>query len=310
MKEKFHPQKLKPRLQSKKSKFFINGWFIAGIILLVYITKEIISSPFINQKERINVVFYGRDTIFYSLGLADNLNYLIYFYPDIKVVVPGGYGRYRVGGIKKLVNLEKKPELFKKTFSLATSSFIDYYFYLPGDQVYYGNNLEKDDNFLPPVQSFFFSCSNARFFDRLYLFFNLITRKKSDFIRLKNQIEIVDQEKTISINDQAKTYFGFFYKKTYRNEKANVQIIYTKSDETAVSISNIIEGEGIRVVDFSFEKNKKTKENCQIIYKNTSVLKSARGLASFFNCQLTIGKPEISDIIFKLGKLEDEWAVN
>ena len=67
----------------------------------------------------------------------------------------------------------------------------------------------------------------------------------------------------------------------------------------------MIDGEGIRVVDLSQEKE--VDKNCQVITKKLSLI--SQNIARYFNCKIRIGETTVSDIILKLGNLEKEWAV-
>ncbi|MEK7633450.1 MAG: hypothetical protein AAB437_01250, partial [Patescibacteria group bacterium] len=74
-------------------------------------------------------------------------------------------------------------------------------------------------------------------------------------------------------------------------------------------IGQMIEGEGIRVVDLSDQGNNLPK--CLLVSnKETSKSKTSLRLADFFKCRTQIGETTVSDIILELGSLEKEWAVN
>ena len=81
--------------------------FFIIIGLVYYLFKSITGSVFLKGRDKINVVFYGENTRFYSLD-QKNISYLLSFPSSIKVMVPGGYGEYKVGAIGKLASLEKK----------------------------------------------------------------------------------------------------------------------------------------------------------------------------------------------------------
>lgn len=293
----------------KEKQWFIKPFYLTAFLLILLIVNGLRSSLFFKHGERVNVVFYDREPIFYSLGIDDGINYYINFYPDIKVTVPGGYGRYRVGGLKKIVALEKKSEIFKKAFSVATSSFINLYFYTKGEDVYYGKNPDEDRFLIPSVQQFFFSSSNAGFADRCYIFFRLIGKRKSDFIEIGPEKKIVQNEELFASEELIKNYQGYFYKKTYRNENLNVQIVYTKSLLTAKTIGSIIEGEGTRVVDFSEADKNLINASCRVIEDSQRFSQTAIHLSDFFKCSLVKGKIEISDIILELGSVEADWEI-
>ncbi|MDO8609531.1 MAG: hypothetical protein Q7R95_03200 [bacterium] len=266
------------------------GLTIFLVIFMYFVYKNIASSIIFKNKDRINLIFYSSQAVYYSLG-SGNVNYVIPFSPDDQILIPGGYGNYRIGAIGKLISLENKPEIYKRAFSSATSSFIDLYFYVPKSSIYYGNDFQK--NLLPSYQNILFTKSNATLLDRIYLLFSFLNRNKNQF-------------KVINETEFFKHYQGFFYKKIYRNIKDNVQIIYSKSYKTALLVSRMIEGEGIRVVDLTQVDlvNKKCTVTQQNMFSKTSI-----DLAEFFGCNLIKGSTNMSDIIITLGKLEKEWGV-
>lgn len=251
------------------------------------------------------MVFYGPKTVFYSIAF-DDINYRLLFPSDVAILVPGGYGYYKAGAVGKLVALEKKPDLFRKTFSANSFSFTDLYFF-PKDLTVYNNSAEEA--VIPSFKEIFFSSSNANFFDRIFIFSRFIDKRSSQFKTINVlPIEVAGGKKVLNREDFFKGYQGFLYKKTYRNEQLTVQIIYTKSYKTATLISQILEGEGIRVVDLTLST--KINKDCLLIEKKEGTFsQTAKDIGSFFGCQLRKGEPEISDIIFILGSLEKEWLV-
>ncbi|MCX7956219.1 MAG: hypothetical protein N2593_03920 [Patescibacteria group bacterium] len=278
--------------------------FIFVFILLFFLfINQFFSSVFLKNKERINIIFYDKRVQYFSLS-SSGINYLINIPINTKVLVPGGYGFYRVGAVGKLAYLEKNPEIIKKTFSGTTSSFVDLYFYDNKDKIYY---YENDKNsIIPRINFLFFSSSNANFFDRIILFFKLFNKRKSDYkiIDIK-EFDILNQD------DFNKLYQGIFYKKKYREIMSTVQIIYKKDYLTAYFLSQIINGEGIRVVDLDTDKNKRNNKikNCEIITKEINEI--SKNLAHYFGCNIKKEKNEllISDIIFKIENLENYWSV-
>ncbi len=308
MKNKLKTQnsKLKTKLILDKINYPL---YIIVFFIVLFFFNSLKKSLFFQKRDRINLVFYGEKTIFYSLGLADRVNYWLYFYPNLKVKIPGGYGNYRIGALGKLIDLEKQPKIFIKTFSLATSSFVDFYFYPKKTEVYYG---EKDEErypfFLPNLKQLFFYRSNSNFFDRIYIFFKLREKRETEFIDLNLKSTTINSDELFLEDNFAKTYQGYFYEKTYRNEKKTVQLSYTKNHLTADYVSKIIEGTGIRVVDLLYTKEKTPA--CLVIENEPKFSKTAQVLADFFDCSLKRDKTEISDIILKLGEREGEWEIN
>ena len=262
---------------------------VLGLALIYLLFKNITASIFLRNQDKINLVFYGKDTRLFSLDSKD-VDYVVNFPPEAVVLVPGGYGEYRVGALNKLVDLEGKPQLFQRAFSVAAGAFVDIYFYPPETTIFYDEEREK--GFSPSFREIFFSKSNANLVDRLFVFLDLTAQGKQTY-------------KFIEPDDELQ---GVFYKKAYRKEALNVQIIYTESYGTAVLISKLLDGEGIRVVDLT--RNEETTKSCELITKKDRFnSETIRGLKDFFDCNLKEGDPLVSDIILKLGSLEKEWQV-
>jgi len=276
------------------------------ICLSYYLFKSITSSVFLKGRDKVNVVFYGKETRFYSLD-QKNVNYLLSFPNLVKLTVPGGYGEYKVGAIGKLVSLEKKPDIIRKAFSAATSSLVDLYFYQKKTTIYYDNFILKQT---PTFMEIFFTNSNANLVDRIYLFYIFSTENKESFqiIDLK-PFELENNNSIFDYDSFYKKFQGSFFQKIYRNNDINVQVTYKKSYKTAQLIGQMIEGEGIRVVDL-LNQNKTLKGCLLITDENTSATKTYQRLADFFKCKTKIGETTVSDIILELGDLEKEWAVN
>jgi len=286
--------------QKNKTKLF----FLAFLIFwfLFFVTLNLKQSIFFNKKERINIVFYGKNTTVYSLGLGDEITYLIRYNPNLRFLVPGGYGYYRIGALGKLVFLEKKPEILKKAFSFNNGFFVDLYFYPKTDEIYFKNEETKKS--WPTLKEIFFNQTNANIFDKLFIFYHLWLSKPSFYQMVDlSSDESFDREKFI------KKFLGTFYKKVYRQEKVNVQFFYTKSYKTADLLSQILEGEGIRVVDIT-KKEFSLKKPCLIISSLKKQNNTVKDIKNFFGCSLKRGETPISDIIIMLGNLEDDWRIN
>ncbi len=281
------------------------------LYLLFIVLKNLFSSSFFQHKDRLNIVVNQDTSTFYSMGFDDGVNYFISYFPDLEVDVPGGYGKYRLGALGKLATLEKKPELFRKTYSLVTSSTVDYYFYpsISSDKIgiYFGD--KKKDFFLPQFYLIFFGNSNAPLFDRLYVYLLFLGKTKGQFkIISKLPIQNNSGGSLFLANNFFDTYQGIFYKATYRKEAKTVQILYSKSYNTAQSLGQILEGDGIRVVDLNESTN--TLRKCQIAEDTSKFSKTAIAISQFLECNLVKKKTEAYDIIIELGKSEKEWEVN
>ena len=155
----------------------------------------------------------------------------------------------------------------------------------------------------------FFAKSNAHFFDRLYLSFQFLGKTRPQF----KIISLLPTEKqgdrtVFSSEDFFKAYQGFFYKRTYRTEQLNAQILYTRSFKTAQLIGQILEGEGIRVVDLS--QSEDFTKKCEIREENKKFSETTQAINQYFGCKLASAKTGAYDIIFKLGEKEREWEVD
>lgn len=290
-------------------------YLIVSIFLLVYLVAkigfDISNSLFVKHTDRLNFVIYGQTPTFYSLGINEAGNYAIPFYPDLKTQIPGGYNYYRIGALGKIVQLDKKPELFKKTFSSITSTFVDFYFYEPSEEVFYGG--KKDNEFVPKPQwsQIMYMKSNASFWDRLY-FLSILNKFQSNSVYDINYLPYERlKEDTIFRNDNfLEKYIGSFYQKTYRKENLNVQLLYSDKDKynTVELISNMLNGNGIVVGDLSYidQKNKTciVNENATKEFSKTST-----SIAAFFGCKLEKRETDVYDILVELGDLQNTWEV-
>jgi hypothetical protein len=276
------------------------------ICLSYYLFKTITSSVFLKDRDKINVVFYGEGTRFYSLD-RKNVNYLMSFSNSVKVVVPGGYGQYKVGAIGKLANLEKKPEIMGRTFSATTSTLVDLYFFQKKTLIYYDNLSLR---WAPTFKEIFLTNSNANLIDRIFIYYIFSTNSRETFQMIDlSPFESGGDNSTFDYNSFYKKFQGSFFQRTYRDYDINVQVMYKKSYKTAQLIGQMIEGEGIRVVDLSNQG--RTIKGCLLITdKNTAVTKAYMRLADFFRCKTQIGETTVSDIILELGDLEKDWNID
>jgi len=296
------------KLQIKKKNIF--EFYIVVLLFafcfLILIYKEITSSVFLKGRDKVNVVFYGEGTRFYSLD-RKNVNYLMSFSNSVKVIVPGGYGQYKVGAIGKLASLEKKPELIGRTFSATTSTLVDLYFFQKKTLIYHDNSTLK---WSPTFKEIFMTNSNANLIDRIFIYyiFSANSRETFQIIDLK-PFESGGNNSTFDYNSFYKKFQGSFFQRTYRDYDINVQVMYKNSYKTAQLVGQMIEGEGIRVVDLS-NQGRAIKGCLLITDKNTAMTKAHMRLADFFRCKSQIGETTVSDIILELGDLEKDWNVD
>lgn len=285
------------------------GWLCSAVVLCLIAFVHLKGSLFFTVKERVNVVVYGQQALYYSLGLKDNLHYVIPYYSDLQIQVPGGYGFYRVGALGKLITLEKKPNLYKKAFSAASTSFTDYYFFPKTTQVFYGKAEDQKQSVPNPIV-FLFHHTNANWFDRIYLTLFFLGKRTNDFINLSNiQTTVREGNKALSADEFAKQYQGYFYHRSIRDEGFNIQVQYSHDYTTGVMLGRVLEGNGIRVADIT-EQSIDIKKRCIIKENKETVSQTALVLKNFFGCSLVKEKTGIYDILFIIGSLEKEWEVD
>ncbi len=287
--------------------YILLGVFIAGYLIYkgVVLFKE---SLFNAENSRINVVFYGQDTSFYSLDKKDARHYVMYFPADLKMQVPGGYGNYRLGSLGKLAKLDHNKAIYQRTFSIGTTSFVTYYFYPDSEEVYYGAQVPTEKR-KPTITQLLTLNSNANFFDRLYLILSFTQKSNEDFHLIAYEEKENKLLNDILFQDESfiKKSIGLLYQTQYRDEQKSVQIRYPTSYSVAQSLGSLLEGNGIRVSDISLDlENHKA---CRIIENTAEVSKTAADLSQFFSCEIQKGNTDVYDIVFILGNIEKEWRV-
>jgi hypothetical protein len=226
----------------------------------------------------------------------------------MKVQVPGGYGEYRVGALGKLIGLEKDPTLLKRAFTYNSSSFVPYYFYPTQSSIYYSPGEEGIH--IPTLKDILSSQTNASLLDKLFIYSKFAAVSRNDFIAIDitKYSEKVGEDQIFSSQDFKKKFIGYFYNKTYRTERRTVQIIYSKDYNTAAGIGNMLEGNGIRVVDIS-QRDTKNKY-CVISEEQNENSITVRDLSRFFGCENKKESSSLSDIVLTLGSLESEWELD
>ncbi|MEO6509138.1 MAG: hypothetical protein ABIO02_04230, partial [Patescibacteria group bacterium] len=293
-----HRRTSAPSVKGKSNRaLYIVGFLMVCIILLTTLVNSFKKTLFFTKKDRINLVFYNDRTTFYSLGINTEGEYLISFPADLKMEIPGGYGSYRIGALGKLVSLEKKPELIQNTFSLATYSFVDYYFYQNTSDVYYGS---EENESLPSPKMIWSSRSNVGVLDKLYLIFYFINKKPQDFHNVPlHSEENKEGENIFSAGEFEKRITGYLFQQSYRNERKSVQIMYADNYVNADRVGKMLEGNGIRVGDISHDGS--LVRGCIVQEDSVSHSLTAKALVDVFHCKWKKGKTDIYDILFMLG---------
>lgn len=266
-----------------KKKMANKKWFIflvlvaIGLYVLMIIIQSFSNSLFFARPGRITLLYYSDVPKIVSIGRSDGVSYEFFFTSDKRILVPGGYGRYRIGALQRLAEIEKKPELLTRAFSSALSAQVDY--------------TMTNHAYIP-------------FLDRVYLYFLLFHKNKSEFITLNTRYVDPANNADYSENSFQKKYKGFFYDKQLRTEGKNISIVYA-TYSSAKTLSRILEGEGIRVVDISYIT--KAERECYIIEHGARSL-TAKYLANMLKCTVEEGTVKGVDIQLVLGsRVEREW---
>ena len=277
------------------------GLGILVFYFLLVIGRDVSKSFYLLGQDRLNVVLFQKEPVYFSYDLHGRSSYSIVFYPDLKVKVPGGYGDYRLGGLLKLAELEKKPAIIQNTFSSLSRSLVDFYYYPSRSEIYFGkDNTQLRLNKLS-LMAMLSSKSNASFPERILTYFLLLRQNKDQ------------QLDPVTLAQAPENYQGYFYKESLRNEKINLRLVYRQAYSTAANLSHILEGEGIRVVDIVQEatEDEAQAKKCFLVQSVKQPSKTAIYLARYFGCTIKTGvQTGVYDLVFYLNNLEQSWEIN
>lgn len=262
--------------------------------------KALYKSIAFNNKDRVTIVFYGPESTVLSLGLRDETNYIIKLSNDYSINVPGGYGWYKIGGIGRLAELEKDNTLLVRAFSSTISTPVDYYF-IPKDPSVYFNSMQNAD--FSPSKKYVLSIlgdishkSNVTLLDRILIYISVFFKGKIDFIELNSDFyEKKGNDIYFRETDFYKKHQGFFYKKMFREAGIEIKMKYNRSYKASLTLSRILEGTGLRVVDIS--QNIKSPSSCIITYKDTKSIQKVlpqiqNSIAPLVQCKFQKGNIE------------------
>ncbi|MCX6732870.1 MAG: hypothetical protein NTV98_05005, partial [Candidatus Roizmanbacteria bacterium] len=82
------------------------GIVLCIVVILIILLRLLFTSAFFVKEDRINILFYSSEPIYYSLERGGEVHYVTTFNADSRTEVPGGYGVYRMGALGKLIKLE------------------------------------------------------------------------------------------------------------------------------------------------------------------------------------------------------------
>lgn len=308
-----------PRGHKRRASLHNKQWqtillYIVVVVVLFYlifiVVRSFYSSVLLDKRDRINIVFYGEEAVLLSFGLVDDVHYIVSFSHADKVSVPGGYGRYVVGALGKLAVLEKDEELISRTFSSMSSAYVDYFVFPEESDVF-----EKPDTdspaFIPSeLTRRLFSrdyVTHGNIIDKIYLAYLISKHREQDFVVLRSIAQENDEgELEFSEKRFLKKYKGFFYHQSLREEGEEVRIVYD-TYPGAVTLSRVIEGQGVRVVDLSKAEGD-LQGRCIVTHSSDIQSKTVFYLSKRFNCSVKKGDTENADITLTMGtRLTEEW---
>ena len=288
---------------------FIAFLIFYGIFVAI---RAIRNSAFLDQRDRVNIVFYGEEPKLLSFGLTDDVNYIVSFTNEDRADIPGGYGRYAVGSFGRLAEVERNKAIIRHAFASMTSTYIDYYVAPKKSLGVFVNSDAAEPTYQRGglIRSLFSAntYTNANFFDKIYLSWLIAKKRQSSFIPLKSTVVPGKNGAKPSFSEKGfqKKYKGFFYHQGLREESGEVQIRY-QNYASALVLSRIIEGQGIRVVDLSLGETL-IHQRCIVRHNLSSKSKTVYFLLKRFSCLEQKGDAGGSDILFILGpELEKEW---
>lgn len=277
-------------------RFFFVGLLLLLLFFVLDLYKEI---SFFKKRERINILIYNQNPIFFSLEERGD-NYYARLSPSFKIVVPGGYGEYSIGALGKLSLLEMDPEILRRSFSLLFGNPIDFYFYKDLSKIYYSrSNVKKEREEEFSVVDVLRYNSNANLFERLYLFVKFL--RKADGVKITVRPEEREGERIVLKKFQRRIQ-ALFYSQVLRQEDIRVKIFYKNEPTAAVNISSVLEGSGIDVLDF--EKGNFSGK-CKVVGSKKSF--TLEFISRSFGCVKKFEKIEDNLIEFYLGNKEEKW---
>lgn len=289
---------------------------LVALYLLIMGLRSLYHSLSFLRRDRITMVVYGSSPVVLSLGLSDNVSYILFFDNSMMVNAVGGYGEYKIGSIQKLAKLSGDGDLLRRTFSSILSSHVDYYFAPKKNEVYFDTAELKNFSsskaiYLSTVLNPNYG-TNANFLERMYLLGTLFTLRKLDFSLLKTHfVTIQDGNQIFDEDDFFHYYQGFFYEKSLRDERDEIKIIYKRSTSAAKNVSRILEGEGIRIVDLDRQDSSQKKCEVQIDPESmikSKVPKSAQFIIDVFGCDVKVARVDGATILFYMGeKVEGDY---
>lgn len=269
------------------------------IIVLAFTFKETYSkSLYVRKNSRVYVgVWLGKDAYVVSISQNIGQSHLLYYPPEQEVVIPGGLKTYKIGALGKVAQLTGDNKLFKKALSQISSLPIDESLYLDKNEVYYeGSKVEERSigSIASEMRSSLWSLKGTTLLNKVFLYQKLGSMRGSNtelYVKLKpDPVGMYDRE--------------------FRREKRLVQMIHSNTLDTAVFLSKLLEGVGIRVSDIGSQPLSGDGGECQVIERDSEQSATSRYIAEYFGCTYRQGDTGLYEVQFILSKrLVDEWRL-
>jgi hypothetical protein len=276
------------------------GFSLIVIMVLVWVARQVFGSFLFEPFQRFNLGMWGKRSMILSYNKNNPNHTIILFSNQFEIEIPGGLKGYHVGSLGKLVSLEKKPLIFKKSLSSAGNLLIHKILYEKSEDVYFDDfgDISDEQAVRSMLMNFLTQSGELNLFERAYLFLNL-----NSIIGPQTSWIIVSHQKPQEI----------FYEREFRNERKLVQLIYKNSPETAQIFATMLENTGIRIADTASLLDQSSRKYAQIknclIIESEATSKTGKFLANYFGCDIKKDETDLYDIKMILGeKLEGEWG--
>ncbi len=276
--------------------YLLSGVFICVVVLVVLAWRSYHSSLFALDRNRILVgIWLGDQAYVLSLPKESGQYHVLWYPPSQEVTIPGGLKKYKLGALAKVAHLESDLRLYTKAMSQLSGIPLDRTLYKDTEEVYYDDpQTEKSVSEVSSnIKSSLWTLKGASFWDKLFLYQKIGTMRSSNtelYIKLKpDKVNLFDR--------------------IFRNEKRLVQMTYPDTAGTAMFLSRLLEGIGIRVSDIG-AYNGAVSKTCIVTEKTGSRTKTAAYITEYFGCQYQNGDTGLYEIQFTLGSdTIGEWRL-
>lgn len=283
-------------LLRSRSLYLALGIMLVCAVVAVLGLRAYSSSRYSAKTDGINVGVWGRG-VSYVISFSKNTNqyHVLSYQNSDTITIPGGLQQYRVGALGKVATLERDPLLLKKAMSQMSGLLLDGVVYQNTAEIFYDDEEKKPPRVADLVRDFrsrIGDSSDLGLLDRIYLY------QKVGSMRTSNT----------QIFTHTKPQDLLFFDRKFRDEKRLIQIIYQRSQNTAIFLSHLLENIGIRVADISRED--RGEPVCTVVEDTQKHSETALYLTRYFGCDLRVADTGLYEVIFSLGtETEQAWSL-